>query len=85
MTSPFIDPTPTAVLPRAVAVLDAPAVELTDEQADWLIQRIEWSLGLNMGLAGLFYEAFGVGVELGVRDEFREEARAAVRRIARLG
>lgn len=67
----------------STAVLEPPAVELTDEQADWLIQRIEWSMGLNMGLAGLFYEAFGVGVELGVRGEFREEARAAVRRIAR--
>lgn len=66
-------------LPRA-----AVAGELTDEQADWLIQRIEWAAGLNMGLAGLFFEAFGVGVELGVREEFREEARAIVRRIARV-
>lgn len=85
MTSPFIDPTPTTVLPRAVAVLDAPAVELTDEQADWLIQRIEWSAGFGIAMSRQFFEAFGVGVELGVRDEFREDARAAVRKVARLG
>ena len=79
MTGPFIDPSPTVILPRAVD-----ARELTDEQADWIIQRIEWAMGLHMGMAGLFFEAFGVGVEFGVSDEHREAARSAVRKIARL-
>lgn len=65
-------------------VLRAPSRELTDEQADWVIQRLEWAAGLHVGMAGMFAEAFGVGVEFGVRDEYREEAREAVRRIARL-
>lgn len=62
----------------------ASAGELTDAQADWLIQRLEWAAGFNVGLAQMFFAAFGVGVELGVRDEYREEARAAVRRVARV-
>ena len=61
------------------------SVELTDEQADWLISRLEWTAGLHVGLSAEFKMAFGVGVELGVREEHRDEARAAVRRIARLG
>lgn len=58
--------------------------ELTDEQADWLIQRLEWAAGLSVSMSAQFAATFGVGVELGVRDEHREEARAAVRRIARV-
>lgn len=79
--------TMTAVLGNA-ATITTPAVssvELTDEQADWLISRLEWTAGLHVGLSAEFRMAFGVGVELGVREEYRDEARAAVRRIARLG
>lgn len=74
----------TGIVVGGELLVRAPSRELTDEQADWLIQRLEWSAGLSVSLAGQFAQAFGVGVELGVRDEYREEARAAVRRIARL-
>lgn len=80
--------TMTAVLGNAATITHTPAVssvELTDEQADWLISRLEWTAGLHVGLSAEFRMAFGVGVELGVREEYREGARAAVRRIARLG
>ena len=79
--------TMTAVVGETATITHAPEVspvELTDDQADWLITRLEWTAGLHVGLSAEFRLAFGVGVELGVREEYRDEARAAVRRIARL-
>lgn len=71
----------TTAATASVATLDAPAGELTDEQADFLIQRLEWALGLK-NIERAFFIAFGVGVTLELP---REEARAAVRRMARVG
>lgn len=73
--------TTTATVIGTVDLAPPPSDELTDEQADWVLQRLGWALGFNV-IETEFFRAFGVA--LGLKDEHQEEARAAVRRIARL-
>jgi hypothetical protein len=56
---------------------------LTDDEADWVLDRLLWLLAPTVN-PGAFKAAFGVGCEFGVRGDARDAARAFVRAMARV-